>query len=49
MTGYAPDHITATTVGTDPSPLNTDAAKEDMLTSQDHTASPTMAEAPATI
>ena len=48
MTGHSPDHIMTTTVGTDLSPLTTDAAKEDTLISQDHTTSPTTAEAPAT-
>ena len=49
MTGCAPDHIMTTTIGTDPSPLTTDAAKEDALTSQDHTTDPTVTEALATI
>ena len=44
MTGQTPDPI-----GTDPIHLTTDAAKEDALISQDHTANTTMAEALATI
>ena len=49
MTGHTPNPIMITTIGTDPSPLTTDAAKEDTLTSQDHTANPATAEVPATI
>ena len=49
MAGHAPNHIMTTTIGTDPSPLRTDAAKEDTLTTQDHTTVPTMAEAPVSI
>ena len=48
-TGHAPDHIMTTTVGMDPSSFITDAAKNDTLTSQDHTTDPTTAEVPATI
>ena len=44
MTGCTSDPV-----GTDPSCLTTDAAKEDASTSQEHTTDPTMAEAPATI
>ena len=47
--GHAPNHVTTTTVVTDPSPLTTDTAKGDVSTSQDHTSIPTVAEAPATI
>ena len=49
MTGHASIHISTTTIGTDPSPFTTDAAKEDTLTNQNHTVNPTIAEAPATI
>ena len=49
MTGHAPNHITTTTTGTDHNPLTTDTAKEDALTSHDHTTDPTMAEALASI
>ena len=49
MTGCTSNHITITTIGTDPSPLTTDAAREDALTSHNHTAYPTMAQAPVTI
>ena len=38
-----------TTVGTSPGSLATDTAKEDTSTGQDHTANPTLTEAPATI
>ena len=49
ITGHTSNHVMTTTVVTDPSPLTTDTAKEDGLTSQDHAASPTAAEAPASI
>ena len=49
MTGCTADHVTTTTMGTNCSPISTDAAKEDTLTSQDHTTDPTVAEAPVTI
>ena len=49
ITGHVPKQVMTTTVGTDHSPLTVDAAKEDALTSQDHTTDPTMAEALATI
>ena len=49
MTSHIPNHITTTTVETDPSLFITDAGKEYALTSQDHTINLTMAEAPATI
>ena len=42
--GHAPNPV-----GTDPSCLNTDTAKEAALTGHDHSANATMAEAPATI
>ena len=44
MTGHAPDPV-----GTAPSNLTTDAAKEDALTGQDHTTDPTVAGALAAI
>ena len=49
MTGHAPDCVKTTSIGTDASPLTTDTAKEDVLTSQDHAANCTAAEALATI
>ena len=49
MTGHIHNHIMTTMIGPDPSPLTTDAAKEDALTSQDHSTVPTMAEAQSTI
>ena len=45
MTGHVPNHIMTTTTGTDPWPLTTGTAKEDVLTDQDHTTNPTVAEA----
>ena len=49
MTGHTPKNVTTKTIETEPSPVITDAAKEDALTSQDHTTDLAMAEAPSTI
>ena len=48
-TECTPDHVTITTIGKDLSPLTTDVAKEDASTGQDHTTSPTVTKAQATI
>ena len=49
MAGHTSNHVMIKTVGTDPSPLITDTAKEDALAGQDHTTDPTVVETQAPI